>query len=178
RRVRRIFPALVVMLLVVALLAYRFLLPTEFVDFGKSLLAATFSVSNIFFLLQSGYFDAPAAMKPLLHTWSLAVEEQFYLFLPLFLLSLRKLRPARQRVVVASVAVLSFIISAIGTYHNREAAFYLAHTRAWELLLGTLLAMDVLPAFPAALHRNAASTAGLGLILIAGLSYSSATPFP
>ena len=77
RRIRRILPALVVMLVGAAVLAYRFCLPTEFVAFGKSLLAATFSVSNILFLHQSGYFDAPARMKPLLHTWSLAVEEQF-----------------------------------------------------------------------------------------------------
>src|SRR5262249_4216380 len=178
RRVRRIFPALVVMLLVVALLAYRFLLPTEFVDFGKSLLAATCSVSNIFFLLRSGYFDAPAAMKPLLHTWSLAVEEQFYLFLPLFLMGLRKLLPSRQRIVVAFLALLSFAASVIGTFHNGEATFYLAHTRAWELLLGVLLTMDVVPSFSRALYRNAASIAGLFLILAAGLSYNSATRFP
>ena len=86
RRIRRILPALVVMLFVTGLFAYKYLLPLELLDSSKSLLASTASVSNFYFWNQSGYFDAPAAMKPLLHTWSLAVEEQFYIFFPVFLL--------------------------------------------------------------------------------------------
>src|SRR5215813_12350389 len=97
RRIRRILPALVALLFCTAVLGYKYFLPIEFVEFGKSLLAATFSVSNILFLHQSSYFDTPASMKPLLHTWSLAVEEQFYLFLPLFLIAIRKLSARRQR---------------------------------------------------------------------------------
>ena len=178
RRIRRILPALVVVLVAVSILAYKFLLPTEFVEFGKSLLSATFSVSNILFLHQSSYFDTPASMKPLLHTWSLAVEEQFYLFLPLFLMAIRKLAANRQRLLVGSVALTSFAISAVGAFQNKEATFYLAHARAWELLLGTLLAMDAFPDISSSVSRNIASFSGLALILAAGLSFTTATPFP
>lgn len=178
RRVRRIFPALVVMLLGAAVLAHRFFLPSEFVDFGKSLLAATFSLSNVFFLRQSGYFDAPSTMKPLLHTWSLGVEEQFYLFLPLFLIGVRRFFPKRQVILISAVALLSFVVSAVGAFRSPDATFYLAHTRAWELLLGTLLAMDLLPEISSALWRNLASFFGLALILTAGFAFNSATRFP
>src|SRR5271170_7070352 len=178
RRVRRIFPALFVMLFGTAVLAYKFFLPSEFVDFGKSLLASTFSFSNLYFLHQSGYFDAPAAMKPLLHTWSLAVEEQFYVFLPLFLIGIRKFFPSKQRLIIICVALLSFSISAVGAFRNHDATFYLAHTRAWELLLGTLLTMDCFPAITGALWRNLAASWGAASIFLAGLLFNPATPFP
>jgi peptidoglycan/LPS O-acetylase OafA/YrhL len=178
RRVRRIFPALAVLLLGTSLLAYKFLLPSELVDYGKSLLAATFSFSNVLFLHQAGYFNAPAATKPLLHTWSLAVEEQFYVFLPLFLMGIRKYFPTRQRLLIVVVALLSFGVSAIGAFRAHDSTFYLAHTRAWELLLGTMLVLDIFPALPTALLRNSASLAGVILIFIAGLLFTPATPFP
>jgi peptidoglycan/LPS O-acetylase OafA/YrhL len=178
RRIRRIFPALFVMLFATAVLAYKFFLPSEFVDFGKSLLASTFSFSNLYFLQHSSYFDAPAAMKPLLHTWSLAVEEQFYVFLPLFLIGIRKFFPSKQRLIIIVVALLSFCVSAVGAFHNHDATFYLAHTRAWELLLGTLLAMDCFPAVSGALWRNLAASWGVASIFLAGFLFNSATPFP
>jgi peptidoglycan/LPS O-acetylase OafA/YrhL len=177
RRVRRIFPALFVVLCASCCFAYRNLLPIESKSFAKSLLAATLSVSNIFFLHQSGYFDGPAAMKPLLHTWSLAVEEQFYIFLPFFLLAIRRFSPRAKLWLVATVASLSFVVSVIGVFHNREATFYLAHTRAWELLLGTLVAMDAFPRL-SLLSRNVAAFSGLALIFFAGYFLSAATPFP
>ena len=177
RRVRRIFPALFVVLCASCWFAYRYLLPVESESFAKSLLAATLSVSNIFFLHQSGYFDGPAAMKPLLHTWSLAVEEQFYIFLPLFLLAIRRFSPRIKLWLVSSVASVSFAVSVIGVFHNREAAFYLAHTRAWELLLGTLIAMDLVPRI-SALWRNIAAFSGLALIFSAGYFFTATTPFP
>jgi peptidoglycan/LPS O-acetylase OafA/YrhL len=178
RRVRRIVPALFVMTLVTSLVAYEFLLPAELEEFAKSLLASTFSVSNVYFFHQSGYFEGPAAMKPLLHTWSLAVEEQFYIFLPLFLIAVHKFFPKWQRVLISSVAILSFCASVWGAFHNPSATFYLAHTRAWELLLGTMIVLDVFPRFSGAISRNVASIAGLGLILAAAVVYDKATPFP
>jgi peptidoglycan/LPS O-acetylase OafA/YrhL len=178
RRVRRIFPALAVLLLGTSILACKFLLPSELVDYGKSLLAATFSFSNVLFLHQEGYFNAPAATKPLLHTWSLAVEEQFYVFLPLFLMGVRKYFPTRQRLLIVVLALLSFAVSAIGAFRAHDAAFYLAHTRAWELLLGTMLVLDIFPTISTALLRNLASLSGVILILIAGLLFTPATPFP
>src|SRR5208282_1497996 len=121
RRIRRILPALFVLLCVSYWFAYCYFLPVESKDFAKSLLATTLSVSNVFFLRQSGYFDGPAAMKPLLHTWSLAVEEQFYIFLPFFLLAIRRFSPRAKLWLVATVASLSFVVSVIGVFHNREA---------------------------------------------------------
>src|SRR5580704_17097319 len=136
RRVRRIVPALVVMLFATSLLAYRYLLPVELEDYAKSLVAAIFSKSNFYFWSQSGYFDAPAALKPLLHTWSLAVEEQFYIFFPLFLLTVRRFFPARLRVSIIAIAILSFAASVFGAYKYPSSTFYLAPARIWELLLG------------------------------------------
>jgi peptidoglycan/LPS O-acetylase OafA/YrhL len=178
RRVRRIFPALAVLLLGTSVLACKFLLPSELVDYGKSLLAATFSFSNVLFLHQAGYFNSPAATKPLLHTWSLAVEEQFYVFLPLFLMGIRKYFPTRQRLLLVVVALLSFAVSAVGAFRAHDTTFYLAHTRAWELLLGTLLVLDIFPAISSPLLRNLASLSGVILILIAALMFTPATPFP
>jgi peptidoglycan/LPS O-acetylase OafA/YrhL len=178
RRVRRICPALVVLLTCTTLLAYRFLLPSEMVAYGKSLVAATFSLSNIFFLHESGYFDAPASVKPLLHTWSLGVEEQFYVFLPLFLVGVRKAFPNKQRLLVVMVALLSFVVSAVGAFRNHDATFYLAYTRAWELLLGTMISQNLFWAFPTPLWRNIASSSGALMILLAGVVFTAATPFP
>ena len=178
RRVRRIFPALFVTLAVTAVLAYRFFLPAEMDEFAKSLLAATFSFSNILFYHQSGYFEGAAAMKPLLHTWSLAVEEQFYIFLPLFLLSLRRLTFVKRRLSVLLAALLSFVLSVWGALHSPEATFYLAHTRAWELLLGTLVALGLVPQFVNVIWRNAASLVGIAMILAAAILYDKTTPFP
>ena len=113
RRVRRIFPALLVTLLGTFVLALIFLLPTEMEDFAHSLVAAVLSLSNIFFWLKAGYFDAPALAKPLLHTWSLAVEEQFYLLFPLFLALVRRYLGGRLRMAVTVAALVSFAASVI-----------------------------------------------------------------
>jgi peptidoglycan/LPS O-acetylase OafA/YrhL len=178
RRIRRIVPALVVMLFATSLLAYRYLLPVELEDFAKSLVAAIFSQSNFYFWSQSGYFDAPAALKPLLHTWSLAVEEQFYIFFPLFLLAVRRFFPARLRVSIIAVAILSFAASVLGAYKYPSSTFYLAPTRAWELLLGTILSLKILPQISGALQRNVSTLFGAASILFAAISFSSSTPFP
>ncbi len=178
RRIRRILPALVVMLFVTGLFAYKYLLPLELLDFSKSLLASTASVSNIYFWNQSGYFDAPAAMKPLLHTWSLAVEEQFYIFFPVFLMLVRKYSPARLKLAVISVAALSFVVAAVGAFKFPVSTFYLAPTRAWELLLGTILSLKLFPELTGALRRNAATLLGIAMIMTSAALFSATTPFP
>jgi peptidoglycan/LPS O-acetylase OafA/YrhL len=177
RRIRRIFPALFAMLAVSTVVAAIYLLPSELVDYAKSMLAAAGSASNLYFWSHSGYFDAPSA-KPLLHTWSLAVEEQFYLSFPLFLLLVRRFFPSRLRAAVALLFVVSLVTSCVVVLRNPDAAFYMPYTRAWELLLGTLLSLGIFPRLRSAWLRNTATLGGIGMIVWSVLFYSQDTLFP
>ena len=134
RRIRRIFPALFAMLAVSSVFAVVYLLPSELVTYCKSMMAATASMSNLYFSKHSGYFDLPTS-QPLLHTWSLAVEEQFYICFPLFLVVVRKFFSQRLRVSVVLLFLCSLLASIIVVSHNTNTAFYVLYTRAWELLL-------------------------------------------
>ena len=178
RRIRRIFPALFAMLAVSSIFAFKYLLPLELVTYSRSLVAAAFSFSNIFFFFQSGYFDTDAATKPLLHTWSLAVEEQFYILLPILLVLLRRYLPRRVDIALYALTVVSFAIALPGAYHHPSATFYWPHTRAWELLLGTVLSLESCPRIRKPILRNAGGIAGLALIAFAVFLYHSWTPFP
>ncbi len=178
RRIRRIFPALFVMLLVSSLLACRYMLPSELIDFAKSLAAAACSFSNIYFWSQSGYFDAPASVKPLLHTWSLAVEEQFYILFPILLVLLRRWLPRRIDAAIYALAAGSFVLSAYGAFHAPSTTFYWAHTRAWELLIGAIGALKSCPQIHRSATRQIAGVLGLALIGAPLFLYSPITPFP
>jgi peptidoglycan/LPS O-acetylase OafA/YrhL len=177
RRIRRIFPALVAMLGVASVVAVIYLLPGELVDYAKSLLAATGSASNLYFWSHSGYFTSPTS-KPLLHTWSLAVEEQFYISFPLFLLLVRRFFPQRLRSAVVLLFCASFVASCVVVSRNPETAFYMPYTRAWELLLGTLLSLGIFPRLRSAWLRNIATLGGIGMIMWSVLFYSQDTLFP
>jgi peptidoglycan/LPS O-acetylase OafA/YrhL len=179
RRIRRIFPALSVVLIVSAILAKYLLLPHHLVEFGKSLAAAMLFASNIFFQNIGQYFDGPSELRPLLHTWSLSVEEQFYIFFPVYLFIASKLfRPRR---VVHLSAVLALVFAALSAWtvrHHPKAAFYLAPTRAHELLIGGLLSMKLLPDVKSAKWRDLLSVLGLAMIVASVFGYSEETPFP
>jgi peptidoglycan/LPS O-acetylase OafA/YrhL len=177
RRIRRIFPALVAMLAVASVVAVIYLLPGELVDYAKSMLAATGSASNLYFWSHSGYFSSPTS-KPLLHTWSLAVEEQFYISFPLFLLLVRRFFPQRLRTAVVALFVVSFVSSCVVVVRNPETAFYMPYTRAWELLLGTLLSLGMFPCLRSAWLRNLATLSGIGMIMWSVLFYTQETLFP
>jgi peptidoglycan/LPS O-acetylase OafA/YrhL len=177
RRIRRIFPALFAMLAVFSVFAVIFLLPAELVAYSKSMFAATASVSNFYFWRHSGYFDAPTSY-PLLHTWSLAVEEQFYILFPLFLVMARKFFPTRLRLSVIVLFFVSLLASAVVVSQNRETAFYMPYTRAWELLLGTILSLEMFPRLRRAWQRNLATFAGISLIAFSALFYTERTLFP
>ena len=177
RRIRRIIPALVVMMFVTTVFCAFYQLPAQLEDTAKSLLAATFSFSNIYFLVTTNYFSNSDA-KPFLPTWSLAVEEQFYIFFPLFLLLIRRFFPSRLKTAVISVAALSFFVSVWSVFAFPAATFYLPFSRAWELLLGTILALDVFPRIESALARNLTAAAGLASILACAYLYSDKVPFP
>jgi peptidoglycan/LPS O-acetylase OafA/YrhL len=139
RRVRRIFPALLVVLVASVALGWLLLLPDEYKQLGREVAAAAGFAANFLFWSQSDYFDAQAAIKPLLHLWSLGIEEQFYLIWPLLIAFLY----ARSRHVALWIALLmcaSFIVNALGTQDHASAMFYLPTSRFWELLSGALLA--------------------------------------
>ena len=140
RRVRRLAPAYLAMAAVTAVAAWAILLPFEFREFGKHLIAATVWLSNVQFWREAGYFDVAAETKVLLHTWSLSVEEQFYIVLPLVLLILRFSR--RASVALVAIAwVMSLAACVALTPGEPVAAFFLFPFRAWELLTGVLLAL-------------------------------------
>jgi len=178
RRARRILPALFTVMLVSLAVAPLALSPRRLAEFGESVIATTLFSSNILFWMQAGYFDAPAEFKPLLHTWSLAVEEQFYIIFPLALLLSARFAGARWRLFVSAAAVISFAVSSWGAVYNPSAAFYLPQSRMWELMLGALLALRLAPPIGSAVWREAASVAGLALIAWGVFQFTETTPFP
>lgn len=173
RRIRRILPALIVML-AVTLFAGKFLLmPGDYKALATSTATAAFGASNFFFLANTGYFDQSADLMPLLHTWSLAVEEQFYVVWPLLLFVIARSRK-RVDIVLGAIVILGFAASLVWFDADPKGAFFLAAPREWELAIGALLVF--LPPLPRLLGEAAAA---LGLALIgAGFLLVSAASFP
>ena len=169
RRARRLLPALYVMVALTAIPSLHYLLSSERLEFFRSVAAVVTFTSNFFFWLQSGYFDHAAVEKPLLHTWSLAVEEQFYLALPVVLwVLLRFLRVGRIALAVAlgAMALVSFALCLWLMHTERSAnAFFMSPPRAWEFLIGGLVAAPGLPVLRNALAQQIAR--GIALVLLA-----------
>lgn len=178
RRLRRLFPALVVTLAATAVAAWFLLIPAHLEQTGAALVAQPLLVANVLFWSQSGYFEAASEYQPLLHTWSLAVEEQFYLFLPLILVPLLK-RGRRPAVIVTWLFIVgSFAWSLYATLRFPSAAFFLLPSRIWELDLGLALALLPRLGFRHAGRNEFASLAGLAAILAPVFLYDNATSFP
>lgn len=148
RRIKRIFPALLLVLVCSFSFGWLTLLANEYKQLGKHIVASAGFVSNFVLWKESGYFDNVAITKPLLHLWSLGVEEQFYIFWPILLWAAWKKR-LNLLTVTAIVAVISFYSNIIGTKENPVAAFYSPQTRFWELLVGSMLAWSTLHKPPA-----------------------------
>ncbi len=139
RRIRRIFPALFLVLTTTAVLGWFFLFPKEFKLLGRHLIAGAGFASNLLQWSESGYFDAAAESKPLLHLWSLGIEEQFYIFYPILLFFLWR-RTNKLFMLIAAIAGISFFLNIFEVRRQPVAAFYSPATRMWELLVGSCLA--------------------------------------
>ena len=178
RRARRILPALSLVLGIVALAGWYLLLPNDYKQVGQALFAQAFFIQNVVFWKGEGYFSAPAENQPLLHTWSLAVEEQFYLFFPIFLLLIYRYRKSSVvPFLLVAIAICSFILGWIGIHYYPSASFYFLPTRAWELLLGAVIAW--LPVWKLAPPgREVLSALGLGMVFASCFVISPQTPFP
>lgn len=180
RRARRILPALFVVMVVCAPAAYQLLLPSDLEAFARSVLATSLFSSNFLFWSESGYFDSSAELKPLLHTWSLAVEEQYYLLFPLLMMVGWRLRRRTLVLSLVVIAALSLGMAHWGATRNPSATFFLLPTRAWELLFGSLLAIYMAGGdkIRTRAGRELGGLMGLGMIGYAVFSFDKLTPFP
>ena len=178
RRVRRIFPALAAVVIATFLAGSFWMVPQHFAELGQSIIAQPLLVANFYFWKQSGYFETAAEFQPLLHTWSLAVEEQFYLFFPLVMMLFMRwgLNTVRTAVVVFIAGSLAW--SVYGSVRYPDAAFFLIPSRIWELDLGVMLAL--LPKRRAArpLLDNLLGWSGIAAIACAVFLYDLNTTFP
>lgn len=177
RRIRRIAPALLTVLIVSLAAGFMLLDAKEMLALEKQVVATLGFSSNILFFRQTGYFDLSSDLKPLLHTWSLAVEEQFYIGFPILLSLLVRRGRWMQRVIVI-LLILSLSLSIWATVRAPTFNFFLPFTRAWELLAGAALALRLVPALERTTPREALSAMGLILIVVPVVLYSATTPFP
>ncbi|WP_300440592.1 acyltransferase family protein [uncultured Mameliella sp.] len=179
RRARRILPALFAVILVSLVVGWFLLTPADYDHMGRSILSALLFVSNMWFWQNSGgYFDGATDYLPMLHTWSLAVEEQFYIFFPLLLMLLHRIG---RRLVLPAIVVLvmgSLVLAIWATPRMSSASFYLLPTRIWELGFGALLAMGVLPDRLPRVLREGLAVLGLAGVLLPVFLYGPDTAFP
>jgi len=181
RRARRILPALFLVLFVCLPFAWLWLLPQDMKSFSESLVAVSIFSSNVLFWRTSGYFDAAAELKPLLHTWSLAVEEQYYLFFPVFLVLTWRFGKRWILFLLAIAVVASLAAAQWGSISKPAATFYLLPTRAWELLAGAFAAFFLLRqnAVPQrTMVRECGAAIGFALVLYSIFAFDRQTPFP
>lgn len=168
RRARRILPALFVMMLICLPVAWLIIInPADFKDFCKSFLAVALSASNILFWKESGYFDSSTALKPLLHTWSLAVEEQYYLIFPFLMLIVWKVGAKCTLWLALILAIASLVFAQWSSVYQPVFNFYWLPSRMWELLAGAIIpiAFSTYPGLrPSGLQRSGLITQILGLL--------------
>ena len=176
RRARRILPALYFVLLASLIISVLIMSPQQLKDFGQSLVVVPIFLSNLFFLLKADYWAQSSEFIPLLHTWSLAVEEQYYIFFPIFLALAWRFGNKRVFWVIAMMIAVSFLISEWGCRNRPSANFYLAPARAWELFAGSLAAL--ITKKQGVKQNNFLASLGLAAIIFSIFVYDESTPFP
>jgi peptidoglycan/LPS O-acetylase OafA/YrhL len=181
RRVRRILPALFFVMLICIPFAWLWFIPSDFVDFSNSLVAVSLFSSNILFWREAGYFETANELKPLLHTWSLAVEEQYYVIFPIFLMLTWKLGKKWIASILLFVLITSLFVAQWGAFNKPTLTFYLLPTRSWELLIGAMTAFYLADRSEREIYAKVdqyMSMVGLLLIVYSVFFFDRQTPFP
>ncbi|EHB6897692.1 acyltransferase family protein [Escherichia coli] len=179
RRIKRIFPALLLVLIVTLAYGWNVMLSDEFVMLGKHVSGGLGFIQNIILYNESGYFDAASETKPLMHLWSLGVEEQFYIFFPFISLLFVKSK-SRILYIIAGISLSSFLYNIYLVHSNPSASFYLPFSRVWELMAGSFLAWLSLKKkySPSVIVSNAMSLIGLLLVIASFTLINKSYPFP
>ncbi len=164
RRIRRVFPAIIALYACVLIASALILLPSETLQQAKNTAASILFASNIYFFTQFDYFDASSEFNALLHTWSLSVEEQFYIFFPPLLAFVYRRFPAALKPLVAIILVGTLILSQWRVTDDPSAAFYLVQYRAWELMIGSVLALGMIPESRGGIVADIVGVVGLACI--------------
>jgi len=176
RRARRILPALFFVIFVCIPFAWMVLSDAALDKFGSGLIGVSLFLSNVVFWKQQGYFDESAELNPILHTWSLAVEEQYYVLFPIFLILAWRFGKNRVFWMIIVMAAISLLLSEWGWRNQATANFYLAPTRAWELFAGSIAAFVVQK--QGVQKNNILALFGLAAIIFSIFFYDETTPFP
>lgn len=185
RRARRILPALFFIMIITLPFAWLWLVPQEMISFSQSLIAVPLFISNVLFWKTSGYFESAAELKPLLHTWSLAVEEQYYLLFPIFLMLTWQLGKRQILKILFIVFIASLAIAQYFSLIKPAAAFYLLPTRGWEILFGAFIAfifsrqnINIMDPYKPKFLTETCGILGIILILYAIFAFDNDTPYP
>lgn len=178
RRIRRIMPALIATIVASYIAALVLFLPNAMADFSRSVVSTALFISNMYFWKNSGYFETQALDRPLLHTWSLSVEEQFYIVIPIAMFLAVKFLKRHAWILFALAAAVSLALSIFITDKAPTANFFILPTRAWELLLGSLLVLMPLKSLENKILREGLALLAIGMIAVSIVLYTDATPFP